>query len=211
MQVQPTVPPTAEQTALQEIQVWEIRARKGINWFFWIGGLSLINTIIQLGGGTWTFIVGLGSSQFIDGVANALIQEYYPGYATILRLAAIAIDIGLAGIFVVAGLLGRKQYRWAVIIGMVLYFLDALLFIWFGDWLGIAFHALALFSLFAGVRAMSKVKQLSASQAAVIPTGAVAEDTGLFRGDWLRILGGSCAVYVGVLLILVLVGFILTR
>ncbi len=211
MQVQPSITPTAGQTTNQNKPALEARARNGANWFFWISGLSLINTIIYLGGGNWSFIVGLGSSQLVDGIAMGLIQEYGPGYATILRLMALAIDIGLAGIFIVAGLLGRKNLRWAMITGMVLYFVDALIFILVGDWLGIIFHAMALVGLFTGLRAMNMLKRMATTEAIAFPTTSVTQETSIFRSDVFRILGGSCAAYIGILMILAIVGFILLR
>lgn len=211
MQAQPPVTPTAGQLATQDKLVWENRARNGANWFFWIGGLSIINTIIYLAGGAWTFIVGLGSTQFVDGIVYAFIEEYGASYANLFHLVGLAIDIGIAGIFIVAGLLGRKNYRWAMVTGMVLYFLDALIFILVGDWLGIAFHALALFGLWTGLRAMNKLRKMASAQPVAIPTTPLNQETSLFRSDVLRILGGSCAAYIGVLIVLAVVGFILIR
>ena len=97
------------------------KARSGVNWLFWIPVLSIINTIVYLAGGILTFIVGLSATQFVGGNTTGLIQEIDSVSTTILRLAALAIDIGLTGIFVVAGLLGRRKYRWELISGIILY------------------------------------------------------------------------------------------
>jgi hypothetical protein len=210
MQAQPSITPTAGQPVLQDRKVWETKAKNGANWFFWIAGLSIINTIINIAGGAWAFIIGLGSTQFIDGVTIALIEEYGPGTAPILHLVSFGIDVGIAGIFIVAGLLGRKNYRWAMITGMILYFLDALIFILVGDWLGIAFHALALFGLWAGLRAMNMLRKMTIVQPASISMTPAAPETSLFQSDVFRILGGSCAAYIGLLVVLAVIGFILT-
>lgn len=211
MVAQPSITPTIEQQAAQQKLVLEARARNGANWFFWIGGLSIINTIIYLAGGTISFIIGLGATQLVDGVIAATIEELGPTSATIMHLFAFGIDVGLAGIFIVAGLLSRKKYRWALISGMVLYVLDALIFILVGDWLGLIFHALALWGLWGGIRAMNALKKLTAAQPIAISTAPLTQELTWFRSDVLRILGGSCGVYVGVLVILAIIGFVLTR
>ncbi len=210
MQAQPSVTPTAQPQAPQQKTVLEARARNGANWFFWIGGLSIINTIIYMFGGSISFIIGLGATQFVDGVATAFITEYGSEISTVIKLVAFAIDIGIAGIFVVAGLLSRNKYRWALITGMVLYVIDALIFILVSDWMGLIFHALALFGLYGGLRAMNLLRKLDSAEAGAIPTMAISQpETG--KSSILRILGGSCAVYMGILVVLAVVGFILTR
>ncbi|MFN8597714.1 MAG: hypothetical protein U0559_16215, partial [Anaerolineae bacterium] len=50
--------------------------------------------------------------------------------------------------------------RWALILGMVLYGLDGLIFIWAQDWLGLAFHGYALFMMYLGLQAYRKLEAL---------------------------------------------------
>src|SRR5690349_8489985 len=52
--------------------VLERQVRSGARWFFWIGGLSLINTLIAMSGRGLVFIVGLGMTQIIDGFAKGM-------------------------------------------------------------------------------------------------------------------------------------------
>ena len=125
MAAQTPIPMTVEQQAAQAKLVLTARVRNGVNWFYWIAGLSIINTIIYTFGGTIAFIIGLGATQFVDGITTGLINELGPSVSTVLRLAGFGVNIGIAGIFIVAGLLGRKLYRWALITGMVLYVFDA--------------------------------------------------------------------------------------
>ena len=47
----------------------------GASWFYWIAGLSLVNSAIVLFGGQWNFIVGLGVTQIIDAIASVVAQE----------------------------------------------------------------------------------------------------------------------------------------
>ena len=57
---------TEEQERAVEIEKYRSAFLSGANWFFWIAGLSLVNSLIILFSGEWSFIVGLGATQ-IDG------------------------------------------------------------------------------------------------------------------------------------------------
>jgi hypothetical protein len=211
MQTQAPLTPSIEPQAYQTRLALETRARNGVNWFFWIAGLSIINTIIYIAGGSLTFIIGLGATQFVDGITSAIIQDIGSGPTTILRLAALAIDIGLAGIFVVAGSLGRKKYRWALISGMVLYVADAGIFIWAGDWFAVAFHALGLWGLWGGLKAINALRKLANLQPAPVTLTPIVQELSWFRSDVVRILAGSCGAYAAIVVILAIIGFFLTR
>ena len=58
-----------------ERQQLEERMKSGANWFYWIAALSLVTSVISLVGGSWGFFVSLGVTQFIDALANALVNE----------------------------------------------------------------------------------------------------------------------------------------
>src|SRR5438874_281417 len=60
---------------------------------------------------------------------------------------ALLFDAVVAAGFAGLGLAARKAASWAFIVGMSIYGLDALLLAWATDWLSVAFHGLALFSL----------------------------------------------------------------
>ncbi len=144
----------------QKKQALETRIRNGANWFFWIAGLSFINTIIYTAGGTLNFVVGLGATQVVDGFVTALIREVGPNVGLVVRLVGLVIDLGVGGLFIVAGILSRKRIRWAIIAGIVLYALDALIFVWVKEWFSLAFHILALMGLAAGLRAIGEMTHL---------------------------------------------------
>jgi hypothetical protein len=55
--------------------------------------------------------------------------------------------------FAALGLFSRKLMAWAFVTGIILYILDALLFIWVKDWLSFGFHIIALYFLVLGVAA----------------------------------------------------------
>jgi hypothetical protein len=157
-------PTPGEFPAGTEQAVYELRQRShsGANWFIWIAVLSMVNTVISLSGGEWNFVVGLGLTQMIDGLA-AGVAEQGVGAATIV---ALVLDLTVAGLFVVFGLLARKEMLWAFIAGAVIYVLDGLLFVFVGGWLSVGFHAFALYGIYKGFDATRRLKTLRAETAA---------------------------------------------
>lgn len=131
------------------------RVKSGANWFFWIAGLSIVNIIIFRLGIELTFLIGLAGTVFVEGFGIALAEEL-PGSATLVMALTLLAEILVAGIFVVFGILARKGLRWAFIVGMVLYALDGVVWLLFGDYLPAVFHLLGLYGLFTGLRALGR-------------------------------------------------------
>src|SRR5215469_2722671 len=44
--------------------------RRSAGWFDWIAALSIVNSVISLFNGSWHFVVGLGITELIDGLAQ---------------------------------------------------------------------------------------------------------------------------------------------
>jgi hypothetical protein len=130
--------------------------KSGANWFYWIAALSLVTSIISLAGGSWGFFISLGVTQFIDGVALALANEVGWGF----KVVAFVFDVVAAGAVALMGYFASKRHSWAFIVGMGFYALDALVFILASHWLGLAFHAFALYSMFGGYRACAALVEL---------------------------------------------------
>ena len=122
------------------------RMKSGGSWFYWIAGLSLINTISALTGAGWGFIVGLGITQIVDEMSGA-------------KAAGLVANIVIAGLFILFGVFANKGQLWAFIVGMLVYAIDGVIFAMVGHWLAAAFHAFVLFCLFNGFRA---ARQLNA-------------------------------------------------
>ena len=87
----------ADAGSIQEISQ---RMKSGANWFYWIAGLSLINSIVSIAGGNWNFIVGLGVTQIIDAIMQAISQE---SGVNAFNVVALMLDVLVAGVFVVFG------------------------------------------------------------------------------------------------------------
>jgi hypothetical protein len=137
--------------------------KNGANWYYWIAGLSVVNSAIQFFEGQWSFIVGLGVTQVIDGISAAVAEEAGGSTAMAIRGVALVLDLCVAGLFVLFGWLANHRKGWAFAIGMVLYAADALIFVLVQDWLSIGFHGFALFGLFGGYAALKKLRELERS------------------------------------------------
>jgi hypothetical protein len=145
---------TDESLVLQSSKL-EQRVKSGAGWFFWIAALSFINSIMMNTGANYSFIIGLGITQIIDAMAAEL--------GTGGKIVAILLDLAVAGVFVLFGIFGKKRHQWAFVLGGILYLLDTLLYLTFQDWLGLAFHAFALFCIFSGLSANKKLQQLEST------------------------------------------------
>ena len=161
---QASEPPMSERALeLQRVQAaiadLTRRMKGGAANFYWIAGLSVINTVLSVVGSDTRFVIGLGITQLVDAIA------YYgrleaPEAGSMLTLIAVLIDLVIIGLFVLFGYFAVRGRRWAFIVGMALYTLDALLMLAFQDWLGLGFHGLFLFGLFGGLRALNELNKL---------------------------------------------------
>jgi hypothetical protein len=137
-----TAEPSPERSAL------ESQRRSGAQWFYWIAGLSLINAVIALSGQGWRFILGLGVTQLVQELA----QES-GGAGTKAGL----VGLGVIAIFAFLGQRAAIGYHWAFLVGMALYALDGAIFLLIQDWVGVGFHAFALFMIGRGYAAARKL------------------------------------------------------
>ena len=151
-------PPVVEQPAANtELKNLVDTFNNGVSWFFFVAGLSVVNSLLVLFGADWSFIFGLGITQIFDGIAVAIAGEMGAGAGIwIVRGIVFVFNLAIAGFFVLFGWLSKKGYGAAFLIGIVLYVLDGLLFLVFRDWMGLAFHALAVFPMVRGYLALRK-------------------------------------------------------
>jgi len=108
---------------------------------FWlIAGLSLVNAVLLHSGTNVQFVVGLGMT--------TLAGVLFAGNLAV----AFAVEAVLIGFYVLMGVQAGKARTWAFVLGMVVYALDAVIFLLAKDWLPVALHALFLYYLFKGLR-----------------------------------------------------------
>ena len=131
------------------------QTKSGANWFYWIAGLSLINSLIFFFGGNWSFFAGLGVTQLLDAIVDQISRN---GDFSAIKIIAFIIDLVIAAIFVLCGLWSNKLQIWAFIAGMVLYFLDGILLLLIGAYFPAGFHVFALFMIFRGLSAARQIK-----------------------------------------------------
>jgi hypothetical protein len=115
---------------------------RGANWFWWIIALSVVNSVMIHTGSDRNFVIGLGFTL----MADAIFKDHL--------LVALIIDAIALGIFAGLGLLSRKGYLWAFVTGIVLYTLDAAIYLFLQDWMSVGFHGLALFYMIRGAKAL---------------------------------------------------------
>ena len=157
------------------------RFRSGANWFYWIAGLTLVNSIISLLGGGWRFFLSLEITQVIDVIALGASESL--GEAT--KVIAIVLDIFIAAMFAGFAYLASKRQMWAYVTGMIVFVLDGLLALVFIDFIGIIVHGVLLVLMIRGFlagremlaleRAMAQAAQAaeaSAAQATPAPAPA---------------------------------------
>src|SRR6266446_5826170 len=71
----------------------ERQRRNGASWFYWVAGLSVVNSVILMSGGRLSFLFGLGVTQVIDGLSMRGAGAE-PGS---LPIGAFVIDVLVAG------------------------------------------------------------------------------------------------------------------
>jgi len=158
----------AQAPSLNNIIEQKLRAenivKAGAGWFLWVAGLSMVNSVLSLSGSGFRFIFGLGIAQIVDALAHQA------------GSSAFALDLIIngfvAGVFVVFWSFARKGQNWAFLLGMALYAVDGLILITFKDFLGVAFHAYALFRIYSGMKLVPVLQRL---QQATVPAGAPIE------------------------------------
>ena len=113
--------------------------RSGARWFWWIAGLSLVNVVMFYSGSNTNFVIGLAMTALV----------------TVAFAGNLPVAIGLAGFtiafYVVVGLYAQRNKLWAFYLGLAVYVLDALIYVYLQDWMSVGFHGLAAFFIFKGV------------------------------------------------------------
>ena len=133
----------------------EKRVKSGGSWFYWVAGLSLVNSVMAFSGSGGGFVIGLSVTQVIDAMLS--------GSGANAKVIGLVLGLLAVGIFALCGVFACKRHVWAFLVGMGLYALDTLLTVVAQQWLGVAFHAWVLVSLFLGVRAALQANALTSA------------------------------------------------
>jgi hypothetical protein len=161
-------PQTSTNEELKSLVAGTPKVASAARWFWWIAGLSAVNTLLLNFGSNTSFVIGLGFTL----IADAFFQAFKP--------AAFVIDIVAIGFFYAMGHFSLRGHRWAFIVGAVVYALDALIYVYFQDFMPVAFHAWALFCIISGFIALNtainqaKLNTLNATNLSPAPTSPAA-------------------------------------
>ncbi|HMT06733.1 MAG TPA: hypothetical protein PKA82_01935 [Pyrinomonadaceae bacterium] len=135
---------------------WEATAKSGANWFYWIAGLSLVNSLAFVFGANFSFLAGLGITQVVEALIVVSIEN---GAPSMLKGFAIAFDVVVFGVFALLGYYANKLFTVAFVIGIVAYVIDGALVLAVGSIASAAFHAFALFFIVRGFLACRNIKK----------------------------------------------------
>ena len=135
-------PPQPGQPASSNLSMASPAVQSGARWFWWIAGLSLVNTVFLHSGAGINFVIGLGVTLLSD-VAFASAKPI-----------AFLIDAVAIGFFALMGLLATRGKLAAFYVGLAVYALDALIYVRLQDWMPVAFHALAFYFIVRGAMAL---------------------------------------------------------
>lgn len=136
--------------------------------FYTIAVFSLINSVINLFQGTIYFPIGLGITQIVDGIVYGIGLEV-PEAKTITLTIGIVLNLIILGVVTLFGFLIKKQIKWLIPVGSVLYLLDGLILLLFQDWIGAGFHAYFLYRIWTSWQAIRSITKTAESQSVIEP------------------------------------------
>jgi hypothetical protein len=132
----------------------QAQGQNGASWFYWVAGLTLVNSLIALKGGGGKFLFGLGVTQYVEARHGGT--------------AAFVFALVVIGGMVLCGWCANKRMIPMFAFGMILYLLDGLfLLLKFQLYFSAAFHAFVLFQMWQGLHAYRKLSTILRSQPAV--------------------------------------------
>ena len=142
-----TVSTTGEEVALEE------QRNKGAHWFYWIVGLTVINTIIMQTGMDWSFSLGATATVFADVAAHEIDTPT-------ARMLALGFDVIVIAFYAMCGVMGSRGATWAFVLGLIFFALDSLLSLIGFQIISILIHGYALFCIFGGTMACVNLNRL---------------------------------------------------
>lgn len=145
-----TMPPSTA-TVEQKLRAEQI-VKNGAGWFLAIAGLSVLNSVLTMSGANFHFIFGLGITEIVDAIGR---QSGSTGSAL-----GLIVNLFIAGVFLLFWNFARKGEKWAFLAGMALYLVDGLILVPFKDFLGLAFHAYALFRIYQGMQGIPLLEDI---------------------------------------------------
>jgi hypothetical protein len=225
MDITPPAQDSRQQQILLQKYSLEQNIKRNLNWFYWIGGMSILNSIISATGSGISFVIGLGLTQVIDAIASGVAADLGSG-GFIIQIFGWMFDLVIAGFYLLEGALAKKRIKWLIILGMVFYALDAALLLYFQDYLSALFHGLGLFGIFKGLQLIGTLKKLEqqpaqhaplsySAQPGVYPSTGTAipviSEPQKSKKDFWLLVGITCAVVFGGLCLFLVMFFFMAN
>ncbi len=130
--------------------------RAGARWFFWIVGLTVVDSILTAMGSHLHRFTGLGITALIDEFAN------HSGRGELQIIVDGWVTVG----FLYCGYCALEGRKWAFLLGMAAYAVDSAMLAAAGNYLSFAFHAIIFAAIFRGFAALRRVASSEPSNAA---------------------------------------------
>lgn len=144
--------PFTVSTTGEEVE-YEEQRNKGASWFYWIVGLTIINTIIMQSGMDWSFSLGATVTLF----ANVIAQTVDTSSA---RMLALLFDVLVIAFYAMCGVMGSRGATWAFVLGLIAFTIDSLFALIGFQIIGILIHGYALFCIFNGMMACMNLNRV---------------------------------------------------
>ena len=103
------------------------------------------------------YVIGLGISQFLDH-AMAALKMFLPERINLITAVGMTLSLLFSLLFALFGYLGNKKNKAAVIIGLLLYFVDMGITVWLESYESTFFHLIGLVVIGWNLFLLSKEK-----------------------------------------------------
>lgn len=135
--------------------ILERRSKKGARWFMIIAILGIINSaIVNYTDSYINLFAGLGFMQIADGLAQKY-RYYYEG----AFFFSAAFNIMFALLFVFIGIRSKAYSFGWFLTGLIIYFIDSLIFLAYLEGKSFMFHMLIMFFLIAGFISVKQINR----------------------------------------------------
>lgn len=129
-----------------QIELGSVSEQKNQNRFYWfyiVAVLSFVNSIFSILEYDSIYVIGLGISQFLDH-AMAALKMFLPERINLITAVGMTLSLLFSLLFALFGYLGNKKNKAAVIIGLLLYFVDMGITVWLESYESTFFHLIGL-------------------------------------------------------------------
>ena len=147
---QPVVQPPLPQTNPNQEVFIDEDVRKAAHWFYWKAALTVINSILIMAGVYWQFFLGLTIPQFLHGILIGVSQLEPSANVSPFQGVIFVISLIGSGLTVFFGYKAGQAKKWAIILGIIIFAFDGLLYLLTVSIFGILIHAYAIYSLSKG-------------------------------------------------------------